>query len=436
MKLVQSIESKFAHVYNLYSGENRMKLTENLLKITDVHQLVEQLSNILQKAIVLENKNFELITYSSPDEASFDPVQQKTILAKRCPLFIIERLKKEGIIDQLKESSHPIRIRPIKDINFYQRVAISLTYFGEVYGYLWINEKKELLKEEEFSIITNVAPHMAKILYDEAYIGEQNPQQVIWKLLNGEYVSEVEVSRAAKLASFQIPEHFNVMIGSIKDPTYLPILDKLKEVFIEERVAYYLGKGTEIVGIVGGSNNNRSDEKSLKIIEKIHQKLTDEERRTFIIGIGNVYHKYKQLRKSYLEALEVIETKFFLNVGKQTKFTINQLGVLRYIKLMYQKNVSEQYRNRTITILMKKDAENNSELLKTLWYFLKNDRKVGKTAEQLFIHPNTLNYRLKQIYELTKINLSDIHERTELYLHLLILNYVKDYEEFYKKFIY
>ena len=209
-----------------------MKLTENLLKITDVHQLVEQLSNILQKAIVLENKNFELITYSSPDEASFDPVQQKTILAKRCPLFIIERLKKEGIIDQLKESSHPIRIRPIKDINFYQRVAISLTYFGEVYGYLWINEKKELLKEEEFSIITNVAPHMAKILYDEAYIGEQNPQQVIWKLLNGEYVSEVEVNRAAKLASFQIPEHFNVMIGSIKDPTYLPILDKLKEVFI------------------------------------------------------------------------------------------------------------------------------------------------------------------------------------------------------------
>ena len=61
----------------LYSGENRMKLTENLLKINDVHQLVEQLSNILQKAIVLENKNFELITYSSPNETSFDPVQQK-----------------------------------------------------------------------------------------------------------------------------------------------------------------------------------------------------------------------------------------------------------------------------------------------------------------------------------------------------------------------
>lgn len=413
-----------------------MKISKNFLKINDVHQLVEQLSNVLQKAIVLENNNFELITYSSPDETSFDPVQQKTILAKRCPLFIIERLKKEGIIDELKENSHPIRIKPIKDINFFQRVAISLSYFGEVYGYLWINEKKELLDEEDFALVAKIAPHLAKILYDETNFVEQNPQHVIWKLINGEYVSEAEVRRAMKMASIQLPEQFNVMIGSIKDPTYLQILTKLKEIFIEEQVAFYLGKGTEIVGIVGGSKNSHPEEKSFEIIEKIHAKLADEEKRIFIIGIGNVYHKYKQLRKSYLEALEVIETKFFLNVEKQTKFSINQLGVLRYIKLMYEKNVSEQYRNRTITTLMKKDAENNSELLKTLWYFLKNDRKVGKTAEQLFIHPNTLNYRLKQIYELTKIDLSDIHKRTELYLHLLVLHYVSDYEEYYKKFIY
>lgn len=413
-----------------------MKFSENLLKINDVHQLVEQLSNVLQKAIVLENNNFELITYSSPDETSFDPVQQKTILAKRCPLFIIERLKKEGIIAELKENSHPIRIKPIEDIDFFQRVAISLTYFGEVYGYLWINEKKELLTEEDFSIVTEVAPHLAKILYDETHLVEQHPQQVIWKLINGEYVSEVEVKRATKVAAFQIPETFNVMVGSIKDPAYLPTLEKLKELFIKEQVTYYLGKGTEIVGIIGGSKRFNPEEKSFELIDKIYEKLTDEEKKIFIIGFGNVYHKYKQLRKSYLEALEVIETKFFLNVEKQTKFSINQLGVLRYIKIMYQKNVSEQYRNRTIITLLKKDAESNSELLKTLWYFLKNDRKVGKTAEELFIHPNTLNYRLKQIHELTKLDLSDLEERAELYLHLLMLHYVSDYEEYYKKFIY
>src|SRR5699024_942737 len=122
-----------------------------------------------------------------------------------------------------------------------------------------------------------------------------------------------------------------------------------------------------------------------------------------IIGSGNEYNKIGQIRKSYLEALEVIETMVFLNV-EQFTYSFEQLGIYRYMKFMYKKNVSEQYRNRNILRIMRKDAENNSELLKTLWYYIKNNCRVGKTAEQLYIHPNTLNYRVKQIIELTSIN--------------------------------
>src|SRR5699024_9912261 len=129
--------------------------------------------------------------------------------------------------------------------------------------------------------------------------------------------------------------------------------------------------------------------------------------------------------------LEVIETMVFLNLDQVT-CSFNDLGVYRYIKLMYKKNVSEQYRNRNIIRLMKKDAENNSELLKTLWYYIKNNCRVGKTADELFIHPNTLNYRVKQIVELTSIDFNDVHHRGELYTQLLILKHVPDYEEHYR----
>ena len=69
-----------------------MDLTEKVFQANNVHQLVERLSDLLQKGVIVENRDFELIAYSSPNEFSFDPVQQKTILSNRCPLFIIELL--------------------------------------------------------------------------------------------------------------------------------------------------------------------------------------------------------------------------------------------------------------------------------------------------------------------------------------------------------
>src|SRR5699024_2628415 len=56
------------------------------------HDIVDHLSDVLQRAVIIEDKNFELVAYSSPDELSFDALQQKSILTKRCPLFVIERL--------------------------------------------------------------------------------------------------------------------------------------------------------------------------------------------------------------------------------------------------------------------------------------------------------------------------------------------------------
>src|SRR5699024_7002212 len=114
-----------------------MEMTENVLKLNDVDQLVEQLSTLLQKAIILENDDFELIAYSAPSEFSFDSIQQKTILTKRCPLFVIEHLKKEGIVEKLAKEDKPIRVHLLEDANFYQRVAISVKHRQQLTGYLW-----------------------------------------------------------------------------------------------------------------------------------------------------------------------------------------------------------------------------------------------------------------------------------------------------------
>lgn len=412
-----------------------MDLTEKVFQANNVHQLVERLSDLLQKGVIVENRDFELIAYSSPNEFSFDPVQQKTILSKRCPLFIIERLKKEGIIDRLKWEERPLRLPAIEDIGFYQRIVVSLKHHNIIRGYLWIYEADESIDEEVLTFLTQIAPYLGKLLFEEQQVIENDLPTVIWKLINDEFLNEAEMYRAANIASYQVPKQFTIIIASIKDPEFLSILNTIKTIFIKEEIAFYLGKGTEIVGIVDGTREVSSVQKTDNIKQELLANLSEDEKKAVFIGSGREYQKISQIRQSYLEALEVIETLVFLNLDQVT-CSFDELGMYRYIKLMYKKNVSENYRNEKIVKIMKKDAENNSELLKTLWYYIKNNCRVGKTAEMLFIHPNTLNYRVKQIVELTNINFDNIHERAELYSQLIALNHIPDYYEFYRRQFY
>ena len=43
--------------------------------------------------------------------------------------------------------------------------------------------------------------------------------------------------------------------------------------------------------------------------------------------------------------------------------------------------------------------DHSTELLNTLWCYLDNGRSLEATARELFVHPNTVRYRLKRISE-------------------------------------
>ena len=61
------------------------------------------------------------------------------------------------------------------------------------------------------------------------------------------------------------------------------------------------------------------------------------------------------------------------------------------------------------------------QLLPTLSAYLKNDRDALKTAAQLYVHRNTLAYRIKRIQELCPIDLDDFNVRHRLLESILIV---------------
>jgi PucR family transcriptional regulator, purine catabolism regulatory protein len=85
----------------------------------------------------------------------------------------------------------------------------------------------------------------------------------------------------------------------------------------------------------------------------------------------------------------------------------------------------ESMANATLGDLIAYDSEKNTDLVVTLTAYFRNQRKVRRTAEELFIHENTLAYRLRRIEAITARDLDDVQDSTELWLALKALPVVE-----------
>lgn len=57
---------------------------------------------------------------------------------------------------------------------------------------------------------------------------------------------------------------------------------------------------------------------------------------------------------------------------------------------------------------------------KKLWCYLKHNGSVKDTADELFVHRNTINYKLNRVAEILNLNLSSLDTRLQLTLGFML----------------
>ncbi|WP_231572572.1 CdaR family transcriptional regulator [Halobacillus sp. BBL2006] len=417
-----------------------MDIKDLILQSDDIHKATELISSKLEKPVIIENKNFELISYSSSFD-DFDQTQQKTILSKKCPIFIIDRLKKEGIVQRLEKNTDPIRVLPIEELGFQQRIVIAAKHLGHTMGYIWVQESDQRMNEDDLNFLAEVTPHLGKLVYDvytKANAKEGKKEELLWQLLHHEYGSESQFRHEASLAKLNLPDRFSVLVFSVVAPQYTYMLDYLEETIQRSRSnkrIQFLKSEFQIILVLEGKSEEKFSSRRIarSFIEEVKKDTKEDNFYNFLIGVGKEYTSLYYMRKSFLEALEVIETANFISPRPESMpREFAELGIYRYLAALYEKNSSEDYYSEDLVTLIKNDAEKQTDLLRTLEVYMSNNGKGKQTAQELFIHPNTLNYRIKQIQDLTNIDFSNFNMKAYLYTELLLLNNVEAYYQRYK----
>jgi sugar diacid utilization regulator len=173
-----------------------------------------------------------------------------------------------------------------------------------------------------------------------------------------------------------------------------------------KKILYEIRQNSFIVmAPVKEANNNSRELESLANIIKgeINEKIKDI---TINIGIGNCYSGLKDFKQSVYQAdkaLKILKKCRRVNTVRQ----YSELGIYR---ILFKSEDIDELKNIYIEALgplIEQDMNFGTDLLNTLEVYLKEDRNLGRAADILFIHRNTMKYRLSKINEILDYNFED-----------------------------
>ncbi|KAA0965072.1 transcriptional regulator [Sporosarcina sp. ANT_H38] len=147
-------------------------------------------------------------------------------------------------------------------------------------------------------------------------------------------------------------------------------------------------------------------------IEKLNYFLEKKYQVSAIISVGDVRRGIAEISKSYQNAKKAMNIGF--NSNKDTSIHIyNEREMMLHL---LPKELSADYQEKLLNIISSLIKHDNYDMLSSTFIaYCKYDLKLSETSRNMFIHRNTLIYRLERIREFTSLDTGDFKQCMLLY---------------------
>lgn len=201
-------------------------------------------------------------------------------------------------------------------------------------------------------------------------------------------------------------------------------LDVIQGLFPDKQRDFVLHINESDIVLVKEVKAATEDKELYKIAKGIEDTLENEIQIKCIIGIGTVCNQLKDVAKSFKEAQTALEIGVVFD-NEQNIVNYDTLGLAR---LIYQlpTTLCEMFLNE----IFKKGSIDalDQETLFTIQKFFENNLNVSETSRKLFVHRNTLVYRLEKIKKLTGLDLREFDHAIVFKVALMVRKYLASRE--------
>ncbi len=329
-----------------------------------------------ESGIIIAHSNFQMIGQQDPNAAAF--LQEKNLQQT-----INGRIYNKVVVKNKVEFITFIQSSEPQDIKYLELFTLNIlnlkSYYDEKY------DKNTFIKN---IIVENILPGDILVRSKELHI-DYNAMRVVF-LVNA--TSERDI-------------HVHEVIESLfpnKSKDFVVVIDNDNVVLVKEV-------------------KSKDDYKEVfKIARIIIDTLNAELMVKASIGIGTIIANLKDITKSYKEAqMSMIIGHIFSE--ENNIYDYNNLGIGRLVyhipTSLCQLFLDEVFKDNSADSL-------DNETMLTIQKFFENNLNVSETARQLYIHRNTLVYRLEKIKRLTGLELTSFDDAVIFKLAILVKKYL------------
>lgn len=395
-----------------------IKVQQEMIKYTiendGFSEINEKLGKLLQGSVILYDRFFNLIDYYAHDNQVFS----KDSVIKAGNKVRKSRTAKQVTFDLLIEDTYLFNGMPISDgteTHAYIALtpaedmdtglmAILINMIKNIYSLQFIKQKIALTAQEE------VKGSFVDRLLKETVEGKQELLDYAnlfnWDLYKPYRVSVLKIDFSKNISTNVIDEkarknlefdymrelvtNYNrqVITTIIQEQLiiFTPVTQELSQKYWQKQQAYL---------------NRLMEENEFKI--------------EFVIGIGGIAETPEQYFENY-EKAEQAANILLQNSSTSTYAFFDELGSYTVLNWVKDNPVSEVFVSSYLKKLYLLSDNHNVDLFSTLRVYLENNGNISATANELYIHRSSLNYRLDKIKDSLEIDIDSSNERFNLML--------------------
>ena len=217
-----------------------------------------------------------------------------------------------------------------------------------------------------------------------------------------------------------------VLLIRVVNRTEISAFDVVQNLFPEKAKDFVININETDIALVKEVRAGTDPKDLEKLARSIVDTLGGEFFTQTVVGIGTTVEGIKDLASSFKEAQVALEVgKVFDNERSIVRY--DHLGVARLIyqlpTTLCEMFLREVFKKGSIESL-------DQETLFTIQKFFENNLNVSETSRKLFVHRNTLVYRLEKIKKLTGLDLREFDNAIVLKVALMVKQYLRSRENF------
>ena len=212
-----------------------------------------------------------------------------------------------------------------------------------------------------------------------------------------------------------------VFLIQAENSTNFSIFDILQNLFPEKGKNFIVNIDERYLALIKEVRPGTDSKEFEKIAKSITDTLYTEALTKVYVGIGSICNNIRDLALSYKEAQVALEVGKVFDTEKQI-ISYENLGIGRLIyqlpTTLCELFLSEVFRKESIEAL-------DQETILTIQKFFKHNLNVSETARELFVHRNTLVYRLDKIEKITGLDLRQFDQAVTFKVAMMVQKYLQ-----------